>query len=63
MYAKSQNPTPETGSLDTRQRSPPDFDKDAEFDIQAHPWQETKNASLRSDAIAVPIVIAMSWTL
>jgi hypothetical protein len=61
MYAESKNPTPETGSLDTRQRSPPDFDKDAEFDIQAHPWQETINASLRSDAIAVAKVIAMSW--
>ena len=62
MYENSKNPKPEIGSLDSRQRSPPDVDKEAEFDIQAHPWQETINASLRSDAIAVPIVIAMSWT-
>lgn len=62
MYANFKYPTPENGSLDSRQRAPPDAEKIAEFDIQAHPWQETKIASLRSDAIAVPNVIAMSWT-
>jgi hypothetical protein len=31
------------------------------FDTQGHPWQKTKSASLRSDAIAVANVIAMSW--